>query len=149
MRTPARYPRNRLAPAMAILITLAALSLFGCSRSSDGQLQGEAEWHGIGQCYEFADKYWSLDRYAKWLKDSLGIAWDNQPYWDGKDSVHLPHQIPHAKSAEYYKMIGNYDQFRWGWADYDPETEYSCHRALYIDCLRGIGFPAEHAPTAP
>jgi hypothetical protein len=144
------HPGERLVLALLLFFVLAILSICDCGRSKDGFPEdGVAEWEGIGQCYHFADRYWSLARYLRWLRDSLGIAWDNQRYWDGQDSVHLTHELPHTKNAQYYKMIGQYDQYRWGWLDYDTETEYSCHRQLYIDCLRGIGFPIEHAPTAP
>ena len=140
---------NSLALVLILFAILAALSFLSCSRSENQMPTGEAEWHGIQECYDFADRFWSEGRYLKWLRDSLGIAWDNQLYWNGQDSVRLPHQLPHTKNAQYYKMIGSYDQYRWGWLDYDPETGYSCHRGLYIDCLRGIGFPVEHSPTAP
>ncbi len=134
---------------LMLLVVFGSLTLFGCSKSTDTHVPGEAEWCGIGQCYDFADRYWSEVRYIKWLSDSLGIAADIQPYWNGRDSVYLPDQLPHTKSPEYYKMIGRSDQFRWGWTDYDPETAYSCHRELYMDCLRGIGYPVEHSLMGP
>jgi hypothetical protein len=144
-----RYLENRAVSALILLLALAVLSILGCSKPESPQFSGEAQWCGIEECYSFADRYWSAEKYRGWLKDTLGIEQDRQLYWNGRDSVTLPYHLPLTKNAEYYDLIGKCNQFRWGWVDYERQTEYSAHRDVYLDCLRGIGYPAEHAPTRP
>jgi len=144
-----RYLENRAVLAVILLLALTVLSILDCSRPESPQFSGEAKWCGIEQCYVFADRYWSMQKYCRWLRDTLGIEQDRQPYWNGRDSVTLPYHLPPSKNGEYYDLIGKCNQFRWGWVDYDHRTEYSAHRDVYLDCLRGIGYPTEHAPTGP
>jgi hypothetical protein len=141
--------KNRVVLAVTLLLVLASLSILDCSKPESPSSSGEAKWCGIEQCYSFADRYWSAEKYRGWLKDTLGIEQDRQLYWNGRDSVTLPYHLPLTKNAQYYDLIGKCDQFRWGWMDYDRQTEYSAHRDVYLDCLGGIGYPTEHSPTRP
>jgi hypothetical protein len=95
-------------------------------------------YHGKGKDKEdeyrsYADLSWSRDEYMQYLIDSLDITDDRQPYWNGKDSVYLSHHLPDSKTGQYYEMIGKYEQFRWGWLDYDDQAEFSANREIYLD----------------
>jgi hypothetical protein len=55
---------------------------------------------------------------------------------DGKkDSVVITHGLPTSRTQQYYEMIGKYDQFRYGWEDYDIEAMIAntAYRSTYLD----------------
>ncbi len=94
-------------------------------------------YHGKGKDKEseyrsYADLSWSPDGYAQYLIDSLNIDDDRKPYWNGKDSVYLSHHLPDSKTGQYYEMIGKYEQFRWGWLDYNDQAKSSADREIYL-----------------
>jgi len=104
-------------------------------------------YHGKGKDKEkeyraFADVHWSEDEYFQWLADSLYkvpyVDSDTATYWDPEKQewTYLSHHLPDRKSDQYYEMIGKYEQFRWGWDDYDDPTKFSPHRDSYLDTRR-------------
>jgi len=86
----------------------------------------------------FADQHWSEDGYTQWLIDSLGITSDTARYWDPEKQewTYLSHHLPDKKTQQYYEMIGKYEQFRWGWDDYQDESKFSQNRDFYLDMRR-------------
>jgi hypothetical protein len=73
---------------------------------------------------DFADDNWSKTGYEDYLRDSLNITSDWDPYVVGDDTLILSHHLPNTTTDQYYEMIGKYEQFRWGWTDYDGETSF-------------------------
>jgi hypothetical protein len=90
------------------------------------------------ECYDFADSHWSRDEYTQWLIDSLAITSDTTRYFDPvrQEWTYLPYHLPDTKTEQYYEMIGEYDQFRWGWEDYADATKTSEYRITYLECLK-------------
>jgi hypothetical protein len=90
------------------------------------------------ECYDFADSHWSRDEYTQWLIDSLGITADTMRYFDPvrQEWRYLEYQLPNKRNDQYYEMIGEYDQFRWGWEDYSDITKTSENRNTYLECLK-------------
>jgi hypothetical protein len=93
-------------------------------------------YHGQGKDKEdeyrvYADQNWSEDEYTQWLIDTYGITDDEQPYdtLDGQP-VYFSHHLPDSKTGQYYEMIGKYEQFSWGWVDYDSIS--SASRETYL-----------------
>lgn len=90
-------------------------------------------YHGKGKDEEdryqlFANQHWSEDEYKQWLFDSVyvgqipyDILSDTFPYFDKEtnDWVYFSHHLPDKKTQQYYEMVGKYEQFRWGWDDFD------------------------------
>ncbi len=100
-------------------------------------------YHGKGKDKEkeyktFADQYWSEDEYVQWLIDSLSITSDTATYWDPEKQewTYLSHHLPDKRTQQYYEMIGKYEQFRWGWTDWDAASKFSQHRDSYLDMRR-------------
>jgi len=106
---------------------------------------GYLSYHGKAEKKEdeyidFANLYWSKDTF----RDSLLSIYE----WDiydstiptGKtlrnesrnDSVVIVEHLPDTKTQQYYEMVGKYDQFRYGWDDYDPQNFRTPHRSLYL-----------------
>ncbi len=75
---------------------------------------------------EFADQYWSKDRYTIWLVET-----ENTPLDTG-----FTHNLPSEKTQQYYEMIGKWDQFVFGWDDVDRSSESSSRRQQYLG-MRG------------
>ena len=90
----------------------------------------------ITECMRYADQHWSKEKYTQWLVDSLGISSDTAIYWnqERQEWTYLSHHLPDSKTQQYYQMIGKYEQFRWGWDDYDDYTQNSQNRAYYLEC---------------
>jgi hypothetical protein len=93
-------------------------------------------YHGQGKDKEdeyrvYADQNWSEDEYTQCLIDTYGITDDEQPYdtLDGQP-VYFSHHLPDSKTGQYYEMIGKYEQFSWGWVDYDSIS--SASRETYL-----------------
>lgn len=90
-------------------------------------------YHGKGKDEEtrykaFADEQWSEDEYTRWLltvystNDSVTPynVCDTFPYKDSENKwTYFSHRLPGEKTQQYYEMIGKYDQFAWGWKDYE------------------------------
>jgi TM2 domain-containing membrane protein YozV len=86
---------------------------------------------------EFADGHWSKDEYMQWLIDTFGIDTDTLSYGKDPDTgedLYFSHHLPDSKTGQYYEMIGKYEQFSWGWTDYDGEN--STYRGGYLDMRR-------------
>jgi hypothetical protein len=90
----------------------------------------------LTECNEFADEHWLKDDYTQWLIDSLNITSNTMRYWDPtrQEWAYLQYHLPVEKNDEYYEMIGECDQFRWGWDDYIDYTKTSVHRNQYLEC---------------
>lgn len=106
-----------------------------------------SNYHGKGKDKEdeyqtFADQSWSKDEYFQWLADSLYkvpyVDSDTGAYWDQEKQewTYLSHHLPDTKTQQYYEMIGKYEQFRWGWVDYDDYTKFSITRDVYLGMRR-------------
>ncbi|NIM99422.1 MAG: hypothetical protein GTO24_15535 [candidate division Zixibacteria bacterium] len=105
-------------------------------------------YHGKGKDKEneykaFADGHWSEDDYKQWLYDSVyvqeipyDIVSDTFAYRDTvrHEWVYFSHHLPDKKNQQYYEMIGKYEQFRWGWDDFDglilPSPNWDNYRNL-------------------
>jgi hypothetical protein len=94
-------------------------------------------YHGKGKDKEkeyraFADTTWSEDDYKWWLYETVyeetidyGIVSDTFPYWNPVEQKweYFSHHLPDKKTGQYYEMIGKYEQFAWGWTDYEGELQ--------------------------
>jgi len=93
----------------------------------------------------FADSHWSDSLYWDNLHLIYGAAIDSAkpgekligviPNTNIKDSVVITHELPGSKNQQYYEMIGKYDQFRYGWQDYDiyAMNIRTSYRSNYLD----------------
>lgn len=87
----------------------------------------------------FADGNWIQDEYSQWLIDSVYVhvstpnpnvtyenVCDSFPYWDTEENewTYFSHRLPDSKTNQYYEMIGKYNQFRWGWDDFDGLSSF-------------------------
>jgi hypothetical protein len=85
----------------------------------------------------YADVHWSQEAYKESMLTIYGVDIDTVP--TGKrlvseyDSVVVIEHLPGSKTQQYYEMIGKYDQFRYGWDDYERENFVTPHRDLYLD----------------
>jgi len=100
-------------------------------------------YHGKGKDKEdeyrtFADSTWSETEYKWWLWEHLHIDSDTAQYWDPEKQewTYLSHHLPDKKTDQYYEMIGKYEQFAWGWVDYDNTTNFSLYRDFYLGVRR-------------
>jgi hypothetical protein len=93
------------------------------------------------QYIDFANVHWSKEAY----KDSLFYRYGyvnidtiqsgtrlGNPY-DPTDSIDIIETLPSSKNQQYYEMIGKYDQFRFGWDDYNGSTSETPRRIFYLD----------------
>ncbi len=111
-------------------------------------------YHGQGNDKEseyqgFADQNWSEEEYNQWLIDEVyvnvatpnpNVTWanvcDTFAYWDDKEKqwTHFSHSLEEERTQQYYEMIGKYEQFSWGWLDYDGSNSFS--RSTYLGMRR-------------
>ena len=98
---------------------------------------------------KYADATWDVYAYSDSLqahygldKDSVtGIVIDTPGVFFASptDSIVISHSIylelgqDLKKDQQYYEMIGKYDQFRFGWDDYDGSVFETAHRKFYLD----------------
>jgi hypothetical protein len=92
------------------------------------------------QYIDFANTYWSEEAY----KESLLVRYEvdvdtiksgtriGNPD-DDTDSIDIIETLPSSKTQQYYEMIGKYDQFRFGWDDYNGGAFETAHRIIYLD----------------
>ncbi len=86
----------------------------------------------------FADKNWSVRKYAQWLVDenfegSSGIN-PNEPNLNTLraqinfcEQQNFSHTLPHYGEQQYYEVIGKYQNFMAGWADAVGITKNNYH----------------------
>ena len=72
---------------------------------------------------DFANAHWSATDYAVHLINEFGTVEDTLP----------GDKLPDMKTQQYYEMIGKYDQFRYGWDDFDPTNFMTPHRNHYLN----------------
>ncbi len=125
------------APDSTVLVTVHVLVNDGMVISQE-TCEVQVGKTDLSECYEFADAHWSKDEYTQWLIDSLGITSDTMRYFDPvkQEWTYLTHHLPDTKTQQYYEMIGEYDQFRWGWDDYWDAKKTSENRNTYLECLK-------------
>ncbi len=92
------------------------------------------------QYIDFANVHWNEAAY----KESLLVRYDvnidtiksgtriGNPI-DPTDSIDIIETLPSSKTQQYYEMIGKYDQFRFGWDDYNGVAFETAHRIFYLD----------------
>ena len=104
------------------------------------------------QYLNFANAHWDvyaysdslINRYADFTIDSATHIVIDTPgvYYNPSvpgDSIVISHSIYLElgqglnKDQQYYEMIGKYDQFRFGWDDYDGSVVETVHRGFYLD----------------
>lgn len=89
----------------------------------------------------FADQYWDPIAYIGSQVDTSGLiglfmdSCNSDPTCNGLDtSIHtiqdsvfameaylgFSHHLQFSKNQQYYENAGKYDQFAWGWSDFDP-----------------------------
>jgi hypothetical protein len=85
----------------------------------------------------FADLNWSEKAYKESMLTIYGVDIDTIPTGlklvSDYDSVVIVEHLPDSKTQQYYEMIGKYNQFRYGWDDYDPDNFITPHRNLYLN----------------
>jgi len=83
----------------------------------------------------YADAHWNEQAYRDSLLTHYNIEVDTPGvyYASETDSIVISHTLPSSKDQQYYEMIGKYDQFRFGWDDYDGVTFLTFNRNSYLD----------------
>jgi len=85
----------------------------------------------------YADLHWSDSAYTESMLTIYGVKIDTIPTGtrlvSEDDSVVIIEHLPGSKTQQYYEMIGKYDQFRYGWDDFDPKNFLTPHRNFYLD----------------
>jgi hypothetical protein len=88
----------------------------------------------------FANQHWSSQAYEESLLTIYGVDLDTiesgtklPPKVGWEDTLVVGEKLPSSRTQQYYEMIGKYDQFRFGWDDYDPEKFLTANRSLYLD----------------
>jgi len=85
---------------------------------------------------DFADLHWSEQAYKESMLTIYGVDIDTVDTGvklkSEYDSVVLVEHLPDTKTQQYYEMIGKYDQFRYGWDDFDPYNFDTPRRNLYL-----------------
>ncbi|MDQ7064012.1 MAG: DUF5683 domain-containing protein [candidate division KSB1 bacterium] len=66
---------------------------------------------------QFADQYWSEDRYWAALSAESGIDINDMARLREWERQNFSHHLPEEKNQTYYENIGKYDQFNIGWVD--------------------------------
>jgi hypothetical protein len=88
---------------------------------------------------DFANTYWSEEEYKNSMLLRYEVDIDTIPTGTKlisalyNDSVVIVEHLPDSKTQQYYEMIGKYDQFRYGWDDFDPTNFMTPHRNLYLN----------------
>jgi hypothetical protein len=99
---------------------------------------------------DYADAHWDVYAYSESLvyrypdldlDPITGIVIDTPGvyYGEGTDSIVISHSLylelgpDLKKDQQYYETIGKYDQFRFGWDDYDGVNFLTLHREFYLD----------------
>ena len=108
------------------------------------------------QYINFANANWDIYAYSEYLVAHYGVPIDSTTldtvnntfividtpgvYYVGSDTFVMSHSVhPEAgtglvKDQQYYEMIGKYEQFRFGWNDYDTTLDASLSfRNFYLD----------------
>jgi hypothetical protein len=151
--------RGLLCVAILVLI-LSGTFPVSCTRSKHDQ----EKLADLTECYQIADQHWFEDNYNQWLIDDVYVnvqtpnpnvtpanVCDTFAYWSTEDNqwVRFSHHLQEGHTQQYYEMIGEYDQFSWGWDDYDGGTGTSQHRESYLACLHEAGALEKSLPTMP
>ncbi len=66
---------------------------------------------------QFADRYWSEDRYWAALSAESGIDINDMDRLREWERQNFSHYLPEEKNQTYYENIGKYNQFNIGWED--------------------------------
>ncbi|MGB8658566.1 MAG: hypothetical protein WCE90_12415 [Candidatus Zixiibacteriota bacterium] len=134
MRCFSRCPCASFIVMFAAVLSIVFLVAPNCSK--------DKKQADITECMRFADQHWSEDLYDQWLhnfdgRDGQPIQSDTEAYWDKtkQDYVYFSHHLPNSKTQQYYEMIGEYEQFSWGWDDYTDVEITSPRRISYLECL--------------
>jgi hypothetical protein len=88
-------------------------------------------------CNLIADQHWSRERYSNWLIETYGIASDTLLFQgEGGEPTHFLHHLSPTNTPGYYEMIGEFDQFQYGWddTDYLRGDSLSAYRDQYLQC---------------
>ena len=103
---------------------------------------GYLSYHGKAKNKEdeyidFANTNWSREAYTDSMLTIYGVDIDTiqtgTKMVSDYDSVVIVEHLPDTKTQQYYEMIGKYDQFRYGWDDYDRTNFLTPHRNHYLD----------------
>jgi hypothetical protein len=86
---------------------------------------------------DFANTNWSREAYTDSMLTIYGVDIDTiqtgTKLVSDYDSVVIVEHLPDTKTQQYYEMIGKYDQFRYGWDDFDRTNFLTPHRNHYLD----------------
>ena len=103
---------------------------------------GYLSYHGKAENKEdeyidFANTNWSKEAYSDSMLTIYGVDIDTiqtgTKLVSDYDSVVIVEHLPDTKTQQYYEMIGKYDQFRYGWDDFDRENFLTPHRNFYLN----------------
>jgi hypothetical protein len=104
---------------------------------------GYLSYHGKAKDKEdeylnYADIHWKEQAYRDSLKniyqiDNIDSVPTGTRLTSDFDTVVIIEHLPDSKTQQYYEMIGKYDQFRYGWDDFDPRNFLTPHRDLYLN----------------
>ncbi len=113
---------------------------------------------------DFANKHWSVERYAKWtltnatkinsainpndfrVFENGKVNWKELNRLESAIGSYYSHHLPNYGEQQYYELIGKYPQFNVGWDDfgdentpfeYDPTRKNLTHNFIYYSFERG------------
>lgn len=129
----------------AIFLALEAASwIYYASYQSKGNTQTD-------KFQSYADKYWDVREYARWLKagpkftNTSSINPDEpnlevlRQEINACESVNFSHTLPSYKTQQYYELIGKYQNFQGGWTNLNPDfysNSYSETSPFYWEYYR-------------
>ncbi|MEW6654864.1 MAG: hypothetical protein AB1394_15530 [Bacteroidota bacterium] len=153
------YSESYLKSAIFLAIEAAAI-IVGLSYDKKGDDQTAA-------FQNFADKHWSVVRYAKWVTNPANakkikfdidlsqfavfnsngkVNWNELNKLESALGSYFSHKLPFFGEQQYYELIGKYPQYNVGWDDFGDENtpfEYKADRSnltkkfIYYSIERG------------
>ena len=115
---------------------------------------GYFSYHNKGEDKEkayrlFADLNWDPAKYIDSLRVVFNDSCSNDPFCNGVDSsiqttqdsvlameeyLGFSHHLQFSKNQQYYENLGKYDQFKYGWSDFDSlsSNPVTPNRSLYL-----------------
>ena len=129
-----QYNSERYTKAAIFIAVEAALITYAVINNRNGNKKTE-------EFQRYADAHWSAERYARWIEnwgvtdygpnltapmDYSKIAnhdfsqireWEQGPH----DPNGFSHQLPSYGEQQYYELIGKYNQYKFGWDEYEVD----------------------------
>ncbi len=133
------YYGSRWKPFVFLGLEAAGWYFWSDFRSTGSDLEDQYQAFADGLDPQSGDVRWAFDRYIDGLEAVYGIDDDRQAWINPEtdDSTFFSHHISEDDAAEkndtYYENIGKYDQFAFGWHDFDDRRDFKPGDTTYSD----------------